>query len=553
MFSHSQRENLIMPSRGFALAGASLISFDLASPNNRSTIGISGIVAGQTLVGIDFRPLNGLLYALGVNATADTATLYTISTIDGHATAVGSPAGLGDLPSGDYGFDFNPAVDRIRVTTASGRNFRLNPDNGTLAATDPNIVGSAISGAAYTNNTANSGNITTLYTLDSLSDQLMIQNPANAGTQNPVGSVGVDFSTANGFDIPAGVNAPSSNAVASGTGIALLTLTASSATGLYTINLATGAATLVGSFSSAATVNGLAISRPAKISSDFNGDSTSDVLWRNDSSGHVGTWEMHNGALTWHDLGGSGVDHKAVGIGDFNADGTLDVLWRNDSSGHVGTWEMHNNVPTWHDLGSSGVDHRVAGIGDFNGDGTSDVLWRNDSSGHVGTWEMHNNVPTWHDLGGSGVDHKVAGIGDFNGDGTSDILWRNDSSGHVGIWAMQNNSPTWLDLGGSGVDHKVVGIGDFNGDGISDVLWRNDSSGHVGTWEMHNNVPTWHDLGGSGVDHKVAAIGDFNGDGTSDILWRNDSSGHVGWWEMHNGTQTWHDLGSSGADHLIIA
>src|SRR5436190_1209699 len=79
---------------------------------------------------------------------------------------------------------------------------------------------------------------------------------------------------------------------------------------------------------------------------------------------------------------------------------------------------MHNGIPTWHDLGGSGVDHKVVRIADFNGDGTSDVLWRNDTSGHVGIWEMHNNIPTWHDLGGSGADHKVVGVGDFNGDGT---------------------------------------------------------------------------------------------------------------------------------------
>jgi hypothetical protein len=96
-----------------------------------------------------------------------------------------------------------------------------------------------------------------------------------------------------------------------------------------------------------------------------------------------------------------------VGVGDFNGDGTSDVLWRNDSTGHVGIWEMHNNAQTWHDLGGSGVDFKVAAIGDFNGDGTSDVLWRNNSDGHVGIWEMHNNVQTWHDLGGSGVDHFI--------------------------------------------------------------------------------------------------------------------------------------------------
>jgi hypothetical protein len=288
------------------------------------------------------------------------------------------------------------------------------------------------------------------------------------------------------------------------------------------------------------------------IPRDFNADGTSDVFWRNDSTGHVGTWEMHNNVQTWHDLGGSGVDHKVAGIGDFNGDGTADVLWRNDTSGHVGIWEMHNNVQTWHDLGGSGVDHKVAGIGDFNGDGTADVLWRNDTSGHVGIWEMHDNVQTWHDLGGSGVDHKVAGIGDFNGDGTADVLWRNDANGHVGIWEMHDNIQTWHDLGGSGVDHKVVGIGDLNGDGTADVLWRNDSNGHVGIWEIHNDVPSWRDLGFSGADHKVAGTGDYNGDGTSDIFWRNDATGHTGFWEMHNNVPTWHDLGGSGVDHSFI-
>jgi VCBS repeat-containing protein len=285
---------------------------------------------------------------------------------------------------------------------------------------------------------------------------------------------------------------------------------------------------------------------------DFNADGTSDVLWRNNSTGHLGIWQMKNSVQSWQDLGGSGVDHKVAGIGDFNRDGTADLFWRNDATGHVGTWEMHNNVPIWHDLGGSGVDHKVVGIGDFNGDGTSDVLWRNDGSGHTGFWEMHNNVQTWRDLGGSGVDHKVVGIGDFNGDGTSDVLWRNDGSGHTGFWEMHNNVQTWRDLGGSGVDHKVVGIGDFNGDGTSDVLWRNDASGHTGFWEMHNGVQTWRDLGGSGTDHKVAGIGDYSGDGTSDVFWRNDATGYTGFWEMHNNVPTWHDLGGSGIDHSFI-
>ena len=89
------------------------------------------------------------MYGLGVNATADTGTLYAISTQTGVAGAIGPSFGeVGDLPAGDYGFDFNPAVDRIRVTTDTGLNFRLNPNNGSVAGVDVPIAGSAISGVA---------------------------------------------------------------------------------------------------------------------------------------------------------------------------------------------------------------------------------------------------------------------------------------------------------------------------------------------------------------------------------------------------------------------
>src|SRR5262245_58930767 len=57
-----------------------LIRFDSAAPANvQSTIAVTGVTAGETLVGIDFRPQNGLLYGLGVNAGADTMSVYLIS------------------------------------------------------------------------------------------------------------------------------------------------------------------------------------------------------------------------------------------------------------------------------------------------------------------------------------------------------------------------------------------------------------------------------------------------------------------------------------------
>ena len=157
--------------RAYALSGSTLVSFNPAAPAVGTSIPVTGLTAGQTLVGIDFRPANGVLYGLGVNSAANTATLYTISVLTGVATVVGSFGPFVELDLSTalgFGFDFNPVVDRIRVTTDTGENFRINPNNGTLAGLDPMITpaGSEISGAAYTNNETTNGGVTTLYTLD---------------------------------------------------------------------------------------------------------------------------------------------------------------------------------------------------------------------------------------------------------------------------------------------------------------------------------------------------------------------------------------------------
>ena len=105
------------------------------------------------------------------------------------------------LNGGAFGFDFNPTVDRIRVTSDAVENLRLNPDTGTVTVDvnlnpgNPNVVGSA-----YTNNFAGA-TTTTLYDIDSNLDILAIQNPPNNGTLNTVGSLGLNTSDLVGFDI----------------------------------------------------------------------------------------------------------------------------------------------------------------------------------------------------------------------------------------------------------------------------------------------------------------------------------------------------------------
>jgi len=281
---------------------------------------------------------------------------------------------------------------------------------------------------------------------------------------------------------------------------------------------------------------------------DFNGTRTSDILWRNLSSGDAVIWLMQNGKLTSStDLGVVDPSWSIVGSGDFNGDGTQDILWRN-TNGDAVVWLMNGGTHSGStDLGVvPAATWSIVGSGDFNGDGTTDILWRNTATGDVVVWFMQNGkLSSSTDLGSIPAAWSVAGTPDFNGDGTNDILWRNTSSGDTVVWFMKSGViSTSSDLGF--VDPAawtVAATGDFNGDGKADILWRNTSGEAVIWFSNGTSVTAAQDLGNVPTTWSIAGTGDYNGDATTDILWRN-SSGDVVTWFMQNGTlSTSADLG----------
>jgi hypothetical protein len=270
-------EDRVVPATAFVLTDDALVAFDTANPAAAlPAVPVTGL-GTDTLVGIDVRPLNGLLYGLGVDATAGTATLYAISARTGVATPVGAagsialsdagglPLNLPDPAAAGYGVDFNPVADRLRVVTTTGLNFRVDPNTGAAVDADPVTTGTQPdadltsegnpaggSGAGYTNNDPLAA-VTTLYVLDDATDSLYIQGAAPPGpngglltapTPVTLGGAPLDFSAVNGFDIPAGVDVPLPGDPASGQAFAALTV--GGVTGLYTVGLSTGVAALVG-------------------------------------------------------------------------------------------------------------------------------------------------------------------------------------------------------------------------------------------------------------------------------------------------------------------
>ena len=128
-----------------ATAGSQgLASFDPVSgaPNNNLFL-ITGLVGNQKLVGIDFRPLTGQLYALGYDPALATnnAQLYTLNPRTGVAAAVSATPislALGNAAE-RIGFNFNPVTDLARVVSSNDANYRISPATGLVAGPPPTL------------------------------------------------------------------------------------------------------------------------------------------------------------------------------------------------------------------------------------------------------------------------------------------------------------------------------------------------------------------------------------------------------------------------------
>lgn len=229
-----------------------LVIFDSASPGVTTRRPLVGVTLD--LIGIDYRPTNGLLYGIGLDRN-----IYTIDTGTGVATFVATLASDVTSGGGSTGFDFNPVADTaaaanpvgvasLRVVNNLNENFAVNVNTGAVTTqtslTHSSGQNPAITAAAYTNNFAGA-TATRLFDIDSAANTLVQQNPPAGGTLTTIGSLGIDFSEGGGFDI-FGADTAFAVSNAAGTNIP----------NLYTINLNSGGATLVG-----------AINNPQRITS----------------------------------------------------------------------------------------------------------------------------------------------------------------------------------------------------------------------------------------------------------------------------------------------
>ncbi len=245
---------------GLNATGTQLLAFDTATPGTIDRVlTVTGLRAGEVLVGIDFRPATGDL--VGVGQFGATGQVYTINTQTGAATPIG--AGIPALTGTQFGVDFNPVPNALRIVSDAEQNLRVVAGGAGAVNTDTALTQAGVAaatlnavGAAYSDNVpGGTGGATTLFLIDTNQDVLLVQGsrnfPAggnvspNTGILTPVGPLGVDATALLGFDVSAS------------DGTALAALQVGGQSQLFQINLATGAATSLGTIGDGSPIRGL--------------------------------------------------------------------------------------------------------------------------------------------------------------------------------------------------------------------------------------------------------------------------------------------------------
>ena len=252
-------------------ASHQLIKFNAGQPQKiLASIPIKGLQPGEVILGMDYRVSKDTLYALG-----SSGRLYTLNEDTAQLTQVGTAPFAVKLEGTQFGFDFNPTVDRIRVDSHTGQNLRLHPDTGAVVDSNPNAEGvqidgplafaasdanagkkASIVGAAYSYNKADP-KITTNFALDAATGTLVTQGSRegttpfvspNSGQLFTVGKLGVNFDDA-AFDIQALSD------------VAFTALSGKELRGTrwYTIDLKTGAASFIGTIGANEPIRAMAL------------------------------------------------------------------------------------------------------------------------------------------------------------------------------------------------------------------------------------------------------------------------------------------------------
>lgn len=205
-----------------------LVLFGSGNPEElERQVQITGMSAGSAMVGIDFR--GGDLYGVGTDSR-----VYTVDTLTGAATAVGgsfAPALSGE----HFGMAYDAGNDVLHVASVeSNQSLEIDPETGAVSTARPDLAFAAGDENEGSNPAlaAEAQHGAAMYGIES-NENVLVTVSAETGALVTVADLPFNVYLCSGMDIDAD-------------GTAYAALGTDSGSQLYTIDLASGATTLLG-------------------------------------------------------------------------------------------------------------------------------------------------------------------------------------------------------------------------------------------------------------------------------------------------------------------
>ena len=210
-----------------------LVRFDISDPSMVTPIGT--LDASGDVVGLDFRPASGELFAL-----SSTGELLIVDPMTAQTTQV--TASIGDITGTRLDIDFNPAANALRLISDDKQNFRMGAPILEANSNQPAIVDGVfgyiqgVAETAYSN--SRPGLTGTAHFTISDDSRTLYRQASNPGTLERIGNL---FTT----NVDAAVLGYNIYTTESGDNEHYALINEAGTPGIYTINPSTGLATLL--------------------------------------------------------------------------------------------------------------------------------------------------------------------------------------------------------------------------------------------------------------------------------------------------------------------
>jgi hypothetical protein len=276
---------------------------------------------------------------------------------------------------------------------------------------------------------------------------------------------------------------------------------------------------------------------------DFTGDGVSDLLVHA-GSGDLTIWEMQGAQVVRHlSLAQLPAPWKLEAPGDYDGDGTTDLLWRNTDTGQLIVWLVRAGAVATGaglDLPDVTKDWTVVARGDFDGDGRDDIALAHPQQNLVDLVHLNGSqVVSRETRSAPGTRWRMIAAPDADGDGIPEIVWENLDTHALSIeWVSAPGQARALVAQPGSM--RVIGSGDLDGDGRDDLLVQEANGLRVNGWLLQGDrVTPW------GVDAVLGektwsyrGMADFDGDGMADAFWSNPAGVVEIWFATPDGAES---------------